>query len=352
MSGQKQDHSAFFSVRTAAISLVLCIGGAAANAAPVTFSHKDWDLRCDNTLTCRAAGYAADGEELGSTVLLTRKAGSGEPVANRVMLAHYDDPEWSKDSLPELVIAGRKAGSLSVAGNESWQMSEAQLAQFLAALKKDAVISFRGNGSTYAFSGAGSSAVLLKMDDVQGRVNTPGAILRKGKGSEATVKAPIAAPVINRAPVVDKSLRPMTAQEDALIRPVLLKVLAADEEQSCSADMLSEPWEIARLNQQFSLVSAPCWLAAYNGGAAYFVINNNMQSAPVLVSTSATDYDNGMISSSMKGRGLGDCWSYEASVWDGTDFVESERGDTGRCALIRAGGAWNIPEHVSQVVGP
>ena len=48
------------------------------------------------------------------------------------------------------------------------------------------------------------------------------------------------------------------------------------------------------------------------------LINNNMQSAPVLVSTSATDYDNGMISSSMKGRGLGDCWSYEASVWDGT----------------------------------
>ncbi|QRF91370.1 hypothetical protein CLH39_14595 [Alcaligenes faecalis] len=116
MSGQKQDHSAFFSVRTAAISLVLCMGGAAANAASVTFSHKDWDLRCDNTLTCRAAGYAADGEELGSTVLLTRKAGSGEPVANRVMLAHYDDPEWPKDSLPELVIAGRKAGSLSVAG--------------------------------------------------------------------------------------------------------------------------------------------------------------------------------------------------------------------------------------------
>src|SRR5690606_20013575 len=117
MSRQKQDRSAFFSVRAAAISLVLCLGGAATNAAAVTFSHKDWDLRCDNTLTCRAAGYAADGEEPGSTVLLTRKAGSGEPVANSVMLAHYDDAEWQKDSVPELVIAGRKAGSLSFAGD-------------------------------------------------------------------------------------------------------------------------------------------------------------------------------------------------------------------------------------------
>lgn len=352
MSRQKQDRSAFFSVRTVAISLVLCMGGAAANAASVSFSHKDWDLICDNTLTCRAAGYAADGEESGSTVLLTRKAGSGEPVANRVMLAHYSDAQWQKGSAPELVIAGRKAGPLSFASDEAWQMNEVQLALFLTALQKDQAISFRENGSTYAFSGAGSSAVLLKMDDVQGRVNTPGAILRKGKGSESSVKAPIAAPVINRAPVVDKSLRPMTAQEDALIRPVLLKVLAADQEPSCSADILSEPWEIARLNQQFSLVGAPCWLAAYNAGAAYFVIDNTMQSAPVLVSTSATDYDNGTISSSMKGRGLGDCWSYEASVWDGAEFVASERGDTGRCALIRAGGAWVIPEYLSQVVGP
>ncbi len=351
MGRQKQHCSAFFSRPTFAMLLALCMGGTAAHAAAVTFSHKDWDLTCDNTLTCRAAGYADEGEQQGSAVLLTRKAGSGEPVVNRVMLAHYSDAEWQEKSPPELIIAGRTAGPLSFLGDESWQMNEAQLTRFLTALKKDEVISFRENDSTYLFSGAGSSAVLLKMDDVQGRINTSGAILRKGKGSESSVKSPITAPVITRAPVMDKNLRPMTVQEDALIRPVLLQVLAADAEQSCSDDRLSEPWGIAQLNQQFSLVSAPCWLAAYNAGDAYFVINNSMQSAPVLVSASATDYDNGTISSRMKGRGLGDCWSYDASVWDGTDFVESERGDTGRCALIRVGGAWDIPLHVSHVVG-
>ena len=25
----------------------------------VSFSHKDWEVVCDNTLTCRAAGYSA-----------------------------------------------------------------------------------------------------------------------------------------------------------------------------------------------------------------------------------------------------------------------------------------------------
>ena len=26
----------------------------------VSFSHKDWEVVCDNTLTCRAAGYSAE----------------------------------------------------------------------------------------------------------------------------------------------------------------------------------------------------------------------------------------------------------------------------------------------------
>ncbi|WP_426345708.1 DUF1176 domain-containing protein [Alcaligenes sp. HNGD-HTN06] len=352
MSRAKQDGNVLFSVRMLAVSLVLAMSSAAAKDVSVTFSHKDWDLSCDNTLTCRAAGYAPESEEPGSTVLLTRKAGRGEPVVNKVMLAHYDDAQQQTGAAPELFIAGRTAGRLSSAGDESWQMSEDQFTRFLAALKKDDALSFRRDDRTYLFSGAGSSAVLLKMDDVQGRVNTPGAILRQGKASESTVKLPLDAPRITRAPVIDKNLRPMNQQEDALIRPVLLQVLAADAEQSCSDDRLSEPWEIARLDPQFSLVAAPCWLAAYNAGDAYFLVSNTMQSAPVLVSDSATGYDNGLISSAMKGRGLGDCWSYETSVWDGSRFVESERGDTGRCALIRAGGAWDIPVYVSEVVGP
>lgn len=26
----------------------------------VSFSHKDWEVVCDNTLTCRTAGYSAE----------------------------------------------------------------------------------------------------------------------------------------------------------------------------------------------------------------------------------------------------------------------------------------------------
>lgn len=350
MNSQEQRSRAFFAIPAAVMVLALSGGSVAAESVAGGFSHKDWDLTCDNTLTCRAVGYGAIAEEEGASVLLTRKAGSNEPVTNRVMLAHYGDDEWQEGSAPELIIAGRTAGALSFAGDESWQMSEAQLAQFLTALKQDKSISFRENDDDYSLSGAGSSAVLLKMDDVQGRVNTPGAILRKGKNSESSVKAPIAIPVIVKAPVIDKYLRQMTAQEEAVFRPVILQALGADAETFCSEERLAEPLEIGRLDEQRSLVVAQCWLAAYNGGEAYFEINNDMQSAPVLVSDSANGYDNGVISSGMKGRGLGDCWSYDEWVWNGTEFVSSKRGDTGRCMMMRVGGAWDLPLHVTEVV--
>ncbi len=41
--------------------------------AGVNFTHHDWELACDNTRTCRAAGYQSDDDQLPVSVLLTRK---------------------------------------------------------------------------------------------------------------------------------------------------------------------------------------------------------------------------------------------------------------------------------------
>ena len=46
-------------------------------AAPLqgfSFAQKDWELACDNTGTCRAAGYSVDGAELPISLLLTSDA--------------------------------------------------------------------------------------------------------------------------------------------------------------------------------------------------------------------------------------------------------------------------------------
>jgi len=318
-------------------------------AEAVNFTHKDWDLTCDNTLTCRAVGYSSDDTDPAATVLITREAGIATPVTNEVMLADYDgEAEQKNPGTPVLLIDKKSQGPLSAVDDESWKMSEAQFSAFKQALQRDTAISFKDNANEYLFSGAGSSAVLLKMDDVQGRIGTPDALIKKGTASEASIKPAIEVPVIVKAPVTDTQRRDMTAEETALIKSRILELKSTASD--CDEELLAETWQIASLNSVQSLVTVPCWRAAYNSGDMYFVIRNDMSIPPELVTDSATDYQDGLLSFSMKGRGLGDCWSYQQWVWDGKQFIASSSGNTGRCRLIRAGGSWNIPEIVTRIV--
>jgi hypothetical protein len=70
--------------------LPLCANAAAqGEAAGIRFEHGDWEVVCDNTLTCRIAGYCAeeDLENGCATVLITRAAGPGAPLAGQARLA-------------------------------------------------------------------------------------------------------------------------------------------------------------------------------------------------------------------------------------------------------------------------
>ncbi|MBV2132078.1 DUF1176 domain-containing protein [Pseudomonas sp. MAP12] len=59
--------------------------------AGVGFTHHNWQLACDNTRTCRAAGYQSDDDQLPVSVLLTRKAGPQQPVTGQVKLGYFVD---------------------------------------------------------------------------------------------------------------------------------------------------------------------------------------------------------------------------------------------------------------------
>jgi hypothetical protein len=66
-----------------------------------TFNHKDWEVVCDNTLTCRAAGYSKE-EEASGSVLLVRKAGANAPLVVDVVLAEMESDETAPQ--PKLVL--------------------------------------------------------------------------------------------------------------------------------------------------------------------------------------------------------------------------------------------------------
>lgn len=319
-----------------------------------SFNHKDWEVVCDNTLTCRAAGYSPE-EEASGSVLLTRKAGADTPVTVDVVLAEMESDETVQQPKLTLWIDGAALGEVEAQDSDTWRLSDAQTAALIIAVKGSGKVEFRGGAKPFILSGDGATAVLLKMDDVQGRVDTPGALIKKGDKPESGVTAAVAAPVINAAKISEAPERTLTVAEVTALKPKLMATLTKDN----SCDRLQNPDEKAEegendvtltpLSNNQVLISALCWRAAYNEGYGFWVTDSKMQGTPVLVTDSASDYSDGLISLGQRGRGIGDCWASSEWVWDGKAFAQSSQSTTGMCRYIRAGGTWDLPSFVAQV---
>lgn len=320
----------------------------------LTFAHQDWYLACDNTRTCRAAGYQAGDAHAPDarpvSLLLVRRAGPDEPVHAQLALEHGDrGPPRAPLSLR---IDGRDAGRLATDGGDTARLSPSQLAALLAALQRSTRIAIvAGDGHQWQLSDRGATAVLLKMDEFQGRLETRGALVRKGDRDDTGVLPPLPAPVVRIPPL------PATTPADTALAssPALRDALRASlpgGTDCAGLDMDEEdapPLELVPLAPGKLLASTRCWLAAYNAGIGYWVVNARPPFAPRLVTTSGSDYHDGRIAAAQKGRGLGDCWWTAEWSWDGRAFVQTSEADSGPCRGF-AGGAWDMPTLVGEVV--
>jgi hypothetical protein len=324
---------------------------AAAEEHGVSFSHKDWEIACDNTLTCRMAGYSDERDyKEGGSVLITRAAGPDTSLQGKVTLSDwYDDNESARPRTLTLWINGKSLGKLTdIDTGYNYSLKPAQIRALLTALKGTGKIEFTGGQKSFVLSTAGASAVMLKMDEVQGRIGTPGALVRTGNKPEESVHPARSVPIIQAAKVSNAPPRALTAPEIAALKPLLLETL--DSEVEC--DRIEEEdseFTLTPLDAEHALISAPCWRGAYNMGDAYWVIDSALKGQPEFVTNMAEVYVEGVLSGSYKGRGIGDCWSGQAWVWDGRTFRSSEEYTTGMCRTIHAGGAWHLPTLVTKV---
>jgi hypothetical protein len=319
----------------------------AGQPAGIHFSHHDWEVACDNTRTCRAAGYQADDAATPAvSVLLERQAGSGRAVAATLQLGSYDEGAPApRDDTVAMKIDGRPLGDVAIGRKEMrGTLTAAQAQALVAAVAGSGRVEWTDGSHRWALSGKGASAVLLKMDEFQGRVDTPGALLRKGGKAEDGVAAPLPAPEISPAAAGSTELNLPAAARTALLRE-LRGTIGADDCNAFAPDQLA----VLRLATDKLLVYLPCWTGAYNEGTAYWVTGTTAPFKPVLVTTGGSDYAAGTISSSQKGRGLGDCWAHQEWVWDGRRFALTEAATTGMCRLVAAGGAWRLPTYVAKV---
>lgn len=340
------------------VSIVLVLLSQCAQAANITgvsFSHNDWEIACDNTRTCRAAGYQADDREESVSVLLTRRAGPRQPVTGQLKIGDYSEPESLKKLPPVFTlimkINGRDLGKVLVNQDSLVaDLSTQQVSALIAALARNSTIEWMAGENIWQLSDQGAAAVLLKMDEFQGRIGTRGALVKKGPLGEDSVLPALPMPVVIAAPLAKPQASDKLLPSKALQEVLQATTTNDDECYELSGSESDKPeLSIIRLSKSKLLVSTLCWRAAYNAGDGYWVINDSPPYNPVLVTTSGTDYNDDGISEAQKGRGLGDCWSHEEWTWDGKEFIHTESSTTGMCKLVAAGGAWTLPTIVSEV---
>ena len=326
-------------------------------AESLAFQKDDWEVVCDNTNMCRIAGYSSDESDYRVSVLFERKAGAKQRVTAKVQLAYFgEDDEKIYKKLPspfplELLINNKSYGSVSMKKDTLIaSLSKKQREALIASLRKNSTIVWKSKGYKWKLSDAGASAVLLKADEFQKRVGTVGALYKKGIKSEKGVLKAKEEPIIyaerlptNKAKIVHSKYMNLLNKE------LILHEAECDLTNEEDTKLVLHTLSASKL-----LASKGCWMAAYNRGIAYWVINKKPPFEPELVITEGTDYyidddHHAVISSNQKGRGIGDCWSYESFVWTGKTFEPSLEGTTGMCRAIAGGGAWQLPTFVSIV---
>ena len=314
----------------------------------VKFEHKDWEIACDNTRTCRAAGYQTEDAGPSASVLLTRAAGPNQAVTAEVELAQSEDDSKVPDTL-QMFIDKRPIGTVRLdKENRLGTLSAAQTAGLLAALTRNGLVEWRAGKASWSISNMGANAVLLKMDEFQGRLGTPGALVRKGDKPETTVLPPLPRPVVHGVkPQGGADQIALTSGEHAALLVALRKSMKPDD---CEKLHEGKPELNAYpLAAQTMLVSTTCWVGAYNTGEGYWITNRRAPYSPRFVTDEASEYSEGVLTAFQKGRGIGDCIAYKTWTWDGRNFVLTSVSTTGMCRQFAPGGAWDFPTLVTDV---
>lgn len=327
----------------------------------IYFEHQNWEISCDNTGACQAAGYQNTDSELPASILLIRQAGKQQAISGEFALATYDLKD--KITHPILLFINQQSfGEVKVtADHEDLLMgtiSNVQVQAILKNVKQKQEIQFRSGQNIWRISDQGMTATLLKMDDVQKRIGTIGAIVNKGTISEQNVLQPSAIPVVKKVKVAEDQFS--VIQPDELSYKLLANNLvnSLKDQDDCPIVVndgernmdRQEPLKIYPLNESKVLVSTLCWRGAYNESYGYWLMNKDLTGQIQPITTQGSNFYQGEISAGHKGRGIGDCWSIAAWVWDGKKFIQTEDSWTGMCKGIAAGGVWDLKKITTNVL--
>jgi hypothetical protein len=101
------------------------------------------------------------------------------------------------------------------------------------------------------------------------------------------------------------------------------------------------------------LVTQPCRADAAGPRQGYWLANLRPPYDAKPLTLSGGDFDGSTIVAHETGSPAGDCGSVEARTWNGFRFEQSYAASGGLCRGVKAGGAWELPSVVTDVIpGP
>ncbi|RDF07006.1 DUF1176 domain-containing protein [Haemophilus sputorum] len=316
-------------------------------------NYQDWDLVCDNTGTCRMAGYQDESSDPVS-ILFTRAAGENAAVEGKFTILPFGeadrDVQVGQDI--EIWLNGKSLGKVKhISDDAPDKLTEEQTKALLSGLKKESEIRLTYGKTTLKVSDKGAAAAMLKMDEFQQRLNTPSALIRQGQEKHA-VLAPKVEPKIDAVSVKNRKTIELKRGEKQFNHVLALLRKAHD---CVDEDLESQDITIYPLTQNKVLAEALCVRGAYQSTNYYAVLDDKLSKVEQVLAEQYNEagYDEkqgyAFVRGSYKGRALGDCLAGQDAVWNGKIFIRTSEWTTGSCKGL-PGGTWQLPIFVSNVI--
>ena len=317
-------------------------------------NYQDWDLVCDNTGTCRMAGYQDESSDPVS-ILFTRAAGENAAVEGKFTILPFGeadrDVQVGQDI--EIWLNGKSLGKVKhISDDAPDKLTEEQTKALLSGLKKESEIRLTYGKTTLKVSDKGAAAAMLKMDEYQQRLNTPSALIRQGQEKHA-VLAPKVEPKIDAVSVNNRKTIELKHGEKQYDN--VLALLRKAHDGCVDEDLESQDITIYPLTQNKVLAEALCFKGAYQSTNYYAVLDDKLSKVEQVLAEQYNEagYDEkqgyAFVRGSYKGRALGDCLAGQDAVWNGKIFIRTSEWTTGSCKGL-PGGTWQLPIFVSNVI--
>ena len=317
-------------------------------------NYQDWDLVCDNTGTCRMAGYQDESSDPVS-ILFTRAAGENAAVEGKFTILPFGeadrDVQVGQDI--EIWLNGKSLGTVKhISDDAPDKLTEEQTKALLSGLKKESEIRLTYGKTTLKVSDKGAAAAMLKMDEFQQRLNTPSALIRQGQEKHA-VLAPKVEPQIDAVSVKNRKTTELKLGEKQYDN--VLALLRKAHDGCVDEDLESQDITIYPLTHNKVLAEALCFKGAYQSTNYYAVLDDKLSNVEQVLAEQYNEagYDEkqgyAFVRGSYKGRALGDCWAGQDAVWNGKIFIRTSHWMTGACKGL-PGGTWQLPIFVSNII--